>query len=359
MPTTRSIGRAVCAAAATTGLLLGVLAAASATPPRQAPTDASEQRAERTYIVPGDLRKGRVPRTVYTTGSTIHIGKRTIRTDLPRELEVLGRDRRSVVVAAFDGRTYRIHRVRPDGSSTMLVQGRVSGMVVSSCCGRMARIDRSGTRPRLVTYTTRTGRLISRIPVRGGLEILGYVRNRVLLAGPGRTFWLNTVTTTRTRVADQRAFFANVAADTLVLRVPDDDGPYGFCLRYTTLSDPAATTWYSCEHRPEAVSGNGSRLLTIDIQTDGLGTGFLDLRRADGTLVHHYRTGLFGSVGFDRQGALVLSAQSRRPATVALCDSDGDCVRSTAVRRLRGDDLSPDDALDFSLLPREARVRRV
>ncbi len=360
MPTTRSIGRALCAAAATAGLLLGSLAAASATrDARATPTVVHDQRAERTYLVPGDLRKGRVPRTVYTTGSTVHIGKRAIRTDLPRQLQVLGRDRTSVVVASYDGRVYRIHRVRLSGSSRMLVHGRVSGMVVSSCCGRMARIDRSGSRVWLDVYSTRTGRVLTRVPVGRGLEILGYVRNRVLVAGPGRTFWLNTVTKRRTRVANQRAFFANAAADTLVLQVRDDDGPYGFCLRYTSLSDPSATTWYSCEHRPAAVSGNGSRFLTIDLLTDGLGPRTVDLRSADGTQIHRYRTGLFGSVGFDRQGALVLSAQSRRSATIALCDNQGDCVRSTAVRRLRGDDLGPDDALNFSLLPPEFRVARL
>lgn len=357
-----SIGRAVCAAAATTGLLLGLVGTASATRTQQAPTVApeqrSDQRAEHTYIVPGDLRRGRVPRTVYTTGSTVHVGKRAIRTGLPRDLQVLGRDRRSVIVSSYDGRGSSIHRVRLDGSSRQLLQGRASGMVVSSCCGRMARIDRPGSRVRLDVHSTRTGRLLTRVPVGRGLEILGYVRNRVLVAAPGRTFWLNTVTEKRIRLADQRGYFANSAADTLVLKVRGDDGPYGFCMRYTTLSDPSTTTWYSCEHRPAAVSANGSRLLTIDLLTDGLGPRTVDLRRVDGTLVHRYRTGLFGSVGFDRQGALVLSAQSRRSATVALCDHQGDCVRSTAVRQLRRDDLSPDDALHFSLLPPEARLAR-
>lgn len=355
MSTTRSIGRVLCAAATTTGLLLGCLAAAGATRDPQTGSGAvSDQRAERTYIAAGDLRNGRVPRTLYTTGSTVHVGTRAIRTDLPRDLQALGRDRRSVVVASYDESGSRIHRVRLDGSSRLLLQGRASGMVVSSCCGRMARIDRSGSYPRLDVYSTRTGRLLTRTTLGRGLEIHGYVRNRVLLTGRGRTFWLNTATEQRTRVVEQRTFFANAAADILVLQVRDQRGPYGRCMRYTTLSDPSATAWYSCGHRPAAASANGSRLLTVDLLSDGLGPRTVDLRRADGTLVHRYRTDLFGSAGFDRQGALVLSTQSRRSATVALCDNQGDCVRSTAVRRLQRDDLGPDDALALSLLPPEA-----
>ncbi|CAN5183062.1 hypothetical protein BH24ACT12_BH24ACT12_22180 [soil metagenome] len=152
-------------------------------------------------------------------------------------------------------------------------------------------------------------------------------------------------------MANRSTWFADRDTDTLVLAVDDEDGYDGSCLRYARLSDPSVTTWYSCDYKPAAVSRYGSFMITYDIEADGLGASSVYLRQTDGALLHTYRTGLFGSVGFDRRNSLVLSAQARRRAAVTLCDSDGDCTRATAARRVRDQDLGPDAVLKFSLAP--------
>lgn len=343
--------RLVQAAAATTALLLSCAATSTAS---TASVDVGGGDA--TVIRPAQLERGGdrfTPRAVYALGSAIHVGERVIRTDLRGHLGVLGRSGKSVMVSAYRQGSVKVWRVGPRGGTRLLIDNPdIRGIELSPDGRRLFYLVSTRGSTRLVMASASDGHRLARARVGDTAQLVDAGRRRALLStrASARTLWLNPVSGNRVRVANQQAWFADVESDAMVLAVRGDNGYDGSCLRYTTVSNPGATTWYSCDHKPAAYSDSGDLMLTYAIEVDGLGSGRVQLRRADGTLLHTYRSGLFGSVGFDAADRLVLSAWRRNRSTVAVCLIDGGCRRISRVQAdRRGDFLGPDSELRFSL----------
>jgi hypothetical protein len=342
-------------------LVLAAAAVLATAPPGSAGPDGSGTdraggaAASTTVIRPSDLDRGGAryaPDAVWSLGRTIHVGGRTVRLDRPGHLTVHGRSGRAVVASTFHRQQQRLWRVGPRGQARLLDRRHGYADVQLSPDGRRYALLEQGRRHgTLVTESARTGRTLTTQRVSSAVELHAMRGRRVLLASwePAATYWLDPVARTRTVVARREAWHVDLRSGVMALAVRDDDGYDGYCLRYTTLERPHTTLWYSCRQRPAAVSPDGRRMLTMRIETDGLGTGTLQLRSTDGTRLRTYRTGLFGSVGFDADGRIVAGTMAHRRATVAVCRAGEDCRRVSPVRWAARPDRGTNQVLRFSL----------
>jgi hypothetical protein len=336
----RTIAYAVLGTAATLGTSL-------AAPLAQASDDA---RAT-VRIQPGDLRRGPDAAVLHSTGSTIHVGARDIRTDLPGPLDVVGRGHEGVIVAADNGRLYN---VRGDGSTTRIgrLPGSAANIEVSTDGRRVAYEWRRHGHVKVTVENTATGHRLSTATFGPRVELAGYGKRRLLMStwSPGRTFWYAPATDDRTTLARRPALDVDIAHDRIGFAVPDPNGYDGFCVRYSRVSQPRSSTWYSCKQTPVAWSARGGRVLTVDIRTDGLGPGTVQMRKVDGTRLRTFRSGLFGDVRFVTRHTVLLSTQGARQAALVRCTLEGGgahCTRSTRLRPAH--DLGPNTALRLSM----------
>jgi hypothetical protein len=132
----------------------------------------------------------------------------------------------------------------------------------------------------------------------------------------------DTVRTVTRRLTGQASF----EHDLLTTYTKD---PYlGGCTKVVRLSDLGDTVWKSCRDRVAAVSPDGTRMVTFDILTDGLGPGVIHLREIDGTKLATYRTNWFSGWEWESHDTLLLTVNGRKMASVVRC-SLGSCENAT------------------------------
>ena len=112
--------------------------------------------------------------------------------------------------------------------------------------------------------------------------------------------------------------------------------PYlGGCTELVRLSAPRMKVWKSCEDRVAAFSPDGTRMVTFDLLTDGLGPGVIHLRRIDGTKLATYSTNWFSGWEWESPDTLLLDVNGQRKfatvrCTLGACENATDPVKVTA-----------------------------
>ena len=101
------------------------------------------------------------------------------------------------------------------------------------------------------------------------------------------------------------------------------------------LSDLGDTVWRSCRDRVAAVSPDGTRMVTFDILTDGLGPGVVHLREIDGTKLATYSTNWFSGWEWESPSTLLLDVNGQRKfatvrCTLGACENATDPVKVSA-----------------------------
>lgn len=315
----------------------------------QAPTSA---RPDPIRIQPGDLLPGTDAGVLYSTGNTIHVGDRDIRTDLAGPLDVVDRAAHGYVVATRSpDRLWTVHR---DGSATLL--GRLPGSWAD------IEVSTDGTRVAVSWFRrghthvgidrTTDGQRIHHARFAGDVDLDGYGKRRVLLStwSPDRTFWYTPASQHRTVIARQKAFNVDVAHDRISFGVRDPNGVDGLCVRLARLTTPDQTTWRTCEQKPLAWSGRGGRVLTTDLRSDGLGPRTVQMRNVDGALLRIFSSGTFGDLRFAGKNAAMFSVQGARQAALVKCALEGGFAHCTLATGLRpASNLGPNHALGLSM----------
>jgi hypothetical protein len=224
---------------------------------------------------------------LHSTGSTLHVGDRDIRTDLPGPLYVVDRAKHGYVVATPS--TNRLWNVHRDGSATSLgrLPGSWANIEVSTDGTRVAYSWLRRGHTNVTIKHTSNGDRLHHARFAADVEVEGYGKRRVLLSkwSPDRTFWYAPATQHRTVIARQQAFGVDVQHNRISFAVRDADGFDGSCVRLARLNTPQQTTWYTCKQKPLAWSARGGRVLTTDIRSDGLGPRSVQMRKVDGTLL--------------------------------------------------------------------------
>ena len=145
-----------------------------------------------------------------------------------------------------------------------------------------------------------------------------------------RTITWNTVTNDIVKVNAKQGNYASVAHD--LLGYFSKDPQRGGCQVLAHLGGPGDVLWTSCDERIDAVSPDGKRIATIPLQTDGLGSRDVIVRKANGTQVAHYTVGFFfGRVWWETGTKLLMDANGKSQAATVRCKV-ADCNRASDLR---------------------------
>jgi hypothetical protein len=275
---------------------------------------------EEEVIVDGDLRVPvRGPAHVWLMGS-------------------IGRDY-LVTTAGPNFRRYTVQLVRRDGDRRVLQRFGDRTMATMSADGRrlaLTRPARPGTEIRIVR--TRSGELVRARTFRSsGVEVSDYGRQRLVITGlRGGTHWWNPVRN-RLRLIVPRPGKADISVDRLVFLVPHPDRPYRDCQKTVRLSRPTEVLWRSCRNIPLNFSPDARRMLTVDIQADGIGPRTVQVRRARGRLVQTYRAPMwFGFTEWESATDLLLQPVGRKYLAAVRCSLGDGCERASRLYRSPG-----------------------
>jgi hypothetical protein len=252
---------------------------------------------------------------------------------------LLGRVGRDYLVETVnaDFSRFAVRLVRRDGSHVVLQRfGQRTTPVPSADGKRLALVilDRPNTRVRVVQ--TRTGALVrERTFASYGVEVSDYGYRRMVLTGlRDRTFWWNPHTG-RLSLLVPRPAWADIAANRLVVWV--GKGEPTACQRTAVLRRPSETLWRSCRDRPLVFSPDGSRMLTTDIRSDGIGPSFVQVRRVHGRLVRTFRApGFFGFTEWEGNRAVLLQPVGPTYTAAVRCVPTGGCERASRLYRSSG-----------------------
>ena len=194
-----------------------------------------------------------------------------------------------------------------------------------------------GTHVRVVS--TRSGALVrGRTFHANGTEVSDYGARRLVLTGlrGGRTSWWDPVTNRLSPIVAHPAH-ADIAADRLVVLVPDPQQPYLDCQRTVRLSRPAQVLWRSCRDIPLGFSPDARRMLTVDIRSDGIGPGAVQVRAQGGRLLRTYRAPMwFGFTQWESNRAVLLQPVGRRSLAAVRCHLGDGCERASRLYRAPG-----------------------
>ena len=311
--------RALALAAATTLFGTALMAPAQAAPVDLQPEDLPRgSDVAIAHIEDGDLVDG--DRRVDVGGDRAYL---------------LGKTGRAWLVGTSDengGGKFRIVRVRPDDTTTVIKRGISFFELKLSENGRYFVHAGRGSRKAIPVkvFSSRTGKLKSEQDFANYPTVLGMDGPRVLLStwvrgDTGITSW-DTTTGELTKISRRPANLIDISNDLLASYTKD---PYeGGCTVVSRLSDPSARLWRSCTDRVAAFAPDGDRMATIGILSDGIGPGVVNEREIDGTMISDYSTGWFGQIGFESDTFLLLEINGDTQASTARC-SEGSCENAT------------------------------
>jgi hypothetical protein len=286
-----------------------------------------------------ELRPGALPRGADTT--IVHLeghhrivdGDRGVRTDA-RLVSVLGASGRAWIASAATrtGTKPRLLRVRPDGSTRVLMRGPASYEAHLSDDGERVfsiRTARFGVSSRVRVIDARTAHLDADRTFTGSVGLLEALGNRALMSGNDRTFRWNIASDATRRIADRQGYEASTADDRLATFTRD---PYeGGCTVVSLLSDPSEVLWRSCDEGVTDFADGGQRMATIPILTDGLGPASVTVRKIHGRKVATFTARWFSEIAWEDDTALAMYVNGKKQSAWVRC-TEATCLRAGPLR---------------------------
>lgn len=289
-----------------------------------------------TTLHPARLERGAETPLLHTEGKVIVDGPTRIRVRGVANLWLLGRIGRGYLLetADTDFQRFAVQLVRWDGSRRILQRfGQRTSPAVSADGRRIALVtlDRPKTRIRVVK--TRSGALVrERTFPSYGVEVSDYgVRRMVITGVRSRTFWWDPVSGRRTLIVARPAR-ADISANRLVVRVPHPTVSHRVCQKTVALRRPSVVLWRSCKDTPIEFAPDGRRMVTVSIDSDGIGPGVVQVRRQRGKVLRTFRAPTyFGFVEWESNRRLLLQPVGRRYVAAVRCTLPGGCERASRL----------------------------
>lgn len=306
-----------------------VLAALSTAITLSAPAQAAAPTVE---LQPHELARGADIAIPHIDEGDLVDGARRI--ELPGTVaEILGDDADAWLVATHrtnrvgEWRSRRVVRVEADGTVREVLRDvDAATLAVSEDGSRLVGPTTSTRRTTVRVWSSVDGSVIAERSFSGYPDVVAADARRVLVDTTERlAVWrvgAGTVRTVTRRLTGQASF----EHDLLTTYTKD---PYlGGCTKLVRLSDLGDTVWKSCRDRVAAVSPDGTRMVTFDILTDGLGPGVIHLREIDGTKLATYSTNWFSGWEWESPDALLLDVNGQRKFATVRCRL-GACENAT------------------------------
>lgn len=327
-------------------LLFGVLAAVMAvgTNGWTAPAAGGELEADvpTVTLFPAQLARGTDTPLLHMEEGVIVDGDLRIPVRGPAHMWMLGRIGRDYLISAVDAefRRYSVQLVKRNGERRALQRFGQRTTATTSADGRhlaLTTLVRPSTRIRIVR--TRTGELVrERTFASYGAEVSDYGHRRLVIGGirGGRTYWWNPVKN-RLRLIVTKPAWADISSDRLVVLLWDPTPPYAVCQKTVRLSRPSEVIWRSCRDIPLTFSPDATRMVTMGIDTDGIGPRELGVRRARGALLRTYRAPMwFGFAEWESDTELLLQPVGRHHLAAVRCDLRDGCERASRLYEAPG-----------------------
>ena len=265
----------------------------------------------------------------------------TRRVELPGTVaEILGQDADAWMVATHrtnkvgEWRSRRVVRVEADDTvHEVLRDVDPATLRLSEDGSRLVGPTTSTRRTTVRVWSSVDGAVLAERSFSGYPDVVAADARRVLVDTTERlATWrvgAGTVRTVTRKLTGQASF----EHDLLTTYTKD---PYlRGCTKLVRLSDLGDTVWKSCRDRVAAVSPDGTRMVTFDILTDGLGPGVIHLREIDGTKLATYSTNWFSGWEWESHDTLLLTVNGEKKASVvrgalASCENATDPVKVSA-----------------------------
>lgn len=215
-------------------------------------------------------------------------------------------------------RSRRVVRVEADGTVREVLRDvDAATLRLSEDGSRLVGPAGSTRRTTVKVWSSVDGSVIAERSFSGYPDVVAADARKVLVDTTGRlALWrvgADKVRTVTRKLSGQASF----EHDLLTTYTKD---PYlGGCTKVVRLGDLTDTVWRSCRDRVAAFSPDGTRMVTFDILTDGLGPGVIHLREIDGTRLATYRTNWFSGWEWESHAALLLTVNGQRKASVVRC----------------------------------------
>ncbi|MGV3563968.1 MAG: hypothetical protein ACO1ON_11880 [Nocardioides sp.] len=315
---------ALLTAAASTGVAVEAARAdvARADAPQERPTRLDPERLERGPDASVPYRAGLDGRDIVEDGVVTRV-----RADW---FQLLGtRPDGRYVVLAVRGEDHSVRTIAPGGRSSRVLLDDVRGATaLLGTDGTTVVTERFRSRPRrhtvLRAYDATTGELLGQRKRQGYTTVLDASSTTVVHAGEnGPVVSWDLATGDGARVSTRYGYRADLLGDRLAVFTKD---PYqGGCTVVSTLSDPRAELWRSCEEAVVEFSPDGSHLLTVFKLADGLGPREARVRTVEGTEVGRYRVdGFLGQLLFEDADTALLEVATEDSSGLVRCDGP-DC----------------------------------
>ncbi|WP_121252375.1 hypothetical protein [Nocardioides ferulae] len=284
-------------------------------------------------IRPAQLERGEDIAVPHVEGSTIVDGDLRIDVGTPY-VGLLGTSGEDYVVLASGSEQWRgarALRVRPDGTTTVLVRRAPLGRVhLSEDGATLALARRAGDGgSRLQVFDTTSGERRAERRVRGYADVLDTDGGQVLVSSwrPRKTYLWRTGPDRLRRVLGKAAYAGDLGLDRVAWFGRD---PYsGGCSIVAQVTDPEQRVWRSCRDAVESWSPDGTRMLTMHKLTDGVGPSEVSLREADGARLARFTVdGWFSSLAWEDGETVLLGANAHRRFATVRCDGET-CERAS------------------------------
>ena len=304
-------------------------------------TPAAQVEVSDVTLYPAQLGRGADTALLHVQEEVIVDGDLRIPVTGPAHLWLMGRIGRGYLIstASADFEHYSVQLVRRNGERRVLQRfGDRTTATMSADGSQLALVQLAWPDTRIRIVLTRSGRLVrERTFASYGVEVSDYGQTRLVLNGlRGRTHWWNPVRNRLTLIVPRPAK-ADIAADRLVVLVPDPDTPYLDCQRTVRLSRPTQVLWRSCKNVPLTFSPDASRMVTVDIRADGIGPRTVQVRRAGGKLLATYRAPMwFGFTEWESNTDLLLQPVGRKYLAAVRCYLADGCERASRLYKSPG-----------------------
>ena len=305
-------------------------------------TGAAKAAVPDVTVYPGQLERGPNTALLHMQEEVIVDGDLRIPVRGPSHEWLMGRIGRDYLVntASTDFGRYTVQLVKPNGDRRMLQRFGDRTTATKSADGRRLALTTLANRDtRIRVVQTRSGALVGQRTFDAyGAEVSDYGVRQIILTGirGGRTFWWDPVTN-RLRMIVPRPADADIAADRLVVLVPNPEEPYADCQKTVRLSRPDEVLWRSCRDIPISFSPDVRTMLTVDIRTDGIGPQTVQVRRQSGTLLATYRAPMwFGFTEWESNTHLLLQPVGKTFLAAVRCDLGDGCQRASRLYKSPG-----------------------
>lgn len=338
-PRWRARSRLLLAAVLTAALAAAALVAAAGLP--SGTIGFAQAAVPDVTLYPAQLERGPDTTLLHIEEEVIVDGDLRIPVQGPDHVWLMGRidSQYLISTASADFEGYTVELVRRNGSRRVLQRFGERTTATMSADGRylaLATLARPDTRIRVVK--TRTGQLVrERTFASYGAEVSDFGPRSMVITGlRSRTYWWDPFANTLTLIVPRPAG-ADIAADRLVVLVPNPDRPYLDCQETVRLSNPADVLWRSCRDIPLNFSPDARRMLTVDILSDGIGPRTIQVRGQRGRLLRTYLAPMwFGFTEWESDSELLLQPVGRTFLAAVRCDLEDGCERASRLYRSPG-----------------------